>query len=78
MPNVNSVWGGDPFYGTYPSSQMSTWPMVPAVYQAPVASVAQSASQVVDMRHSTATQITTTTTSFVSVIDASSPKPRLM
>jgi len=76
MPSVNSVWGGDPFYVIYPPSHMSTWPMVPAVYQAPIASVAQSvpAPQVVDLGHSTVTQITTTTTSFVSVIDASRPQ----
>jgi len=76
MASVNPIWGGDPFYGTYPPSHMSTWPMVPAVYQAPVASVAQSvpAPQVVDLGHSVATRLTTTTTNFVFVIDASRPQ----
>jgi len=76
MPVVNLVWGSDPFYGTYPFPHRSAWPMVSAVYQAPVASVAQSVSapQDVDLGHSTTTQTTTTTASFVSVIDASRPQ----
>ena len=76
MPSVNPVWGGDPLYGAYPPLHRSTWPMVPAMYQGPVASVAQfvSASQAVCLGQTTATQTTTTTTSFVSVIDASRPQ----
>jgi len=44
MPNVNPVRGVDPLYGTYPPPHRSTWPMVPAAYEVPGASVAQSVS----------------------------------
>jgi len=76
MPNVNPVWGGDPLYGTYLPPHRSIWSMVPAVYQVPVAGVAQSvsASQAVDLGQSTATQTNSTTTSLVSVIDAFRPQ----
>jgi len=73
MPGVNPVWGVDPLYGAYPPLHRSTWPMAPAMYQGPVASVAQSVSapQAIDLGQSIDTQTTTTTTNFASVIDAS-------
>jgi len=76
VPSVNPVWNGDPLYGPYPPPHRPTWPMAPAMYQGPVASVAQSvaAPQAVDLGQSTATQTTTTTTSSVSVIDVSTPQ----